>query len=64
MADLAAENGTNLDDIFEVLQEDAIYCRMMKKENRTISESALCKICVSPSIGYSYYGTICCNACK
>jgi len=64
MANLVAENGTNLEDIFEVLQEDDTYCQMMKERDFMTSKTAPCKICGMPSIGYSYYGTVCCNACK
>jgi len=63
MADFVADNGTSMDDVMEVLQNDEAYRHVVRKE-KTFSQDVPCKICGSPAIGYSFYGVICCNACK
>jgi len=70
MDSLLHDNGTSWEDVLEVLEQDEVYCKMLS-ELETMEESASpnnarndCKVCGSPALGFNYYGTVCCNACR
>jgi len=62
MSSLTTYHETSLDDIYDVLSKDETFCKILDREHKT--ERNLCKVCGAKSVGYSYYGIICCNACK